>query len=62
MFIYDHILHRGRKQFCCYCLQAFSEGEILKHIKGCFKIKLVNKELQCLKQANTLNLKIRREK
>ena len=43
--IYDHILHRGRKQFCCYCLQAFSKGEILKHIKGCFKIKLVNKEL-----------------
>ena len=45
MFIYDHILHRGRKQFCCYCLQAFSKGEILKHIEGCFKIKLVNKEL-----------------
>ena len=43
--MYDHILHRGRKQFCCYCLQAFSKGEILKHIEGCFKIKLVNKEL-----------------
>ena len=35
----DHALHRGRKHFCCYCLQAFSTEEILKsHIKECFKI------------------------
>ena len=23
-FMYDYTLHRGRKRFCCYCLQAFS--------------------------------------
>ena len=28
--MYDHTLHRGRKHFCWYCLQAFSLEEILK--------------------------------
>ena len=38
-FMYNHTLHRGRKHFCRYCLQAFSTEEILKcHIKDCFKI------------------------
>ena len=38
-FMYDHILHHGRKHFCRYCLHAFSTEEILKnHIKDCFKI------------------------
>ena len=38
-FMYDHILHRGKNHFCCYCLQAFSTEEILKlHIKDCLKI------------------------
>ena len=37
--MYDHTLHRGRKHFCYYCLQAFSTKKILKrHIKACFKI------------------------
>ena len=37
--MYDHTLHRGRKHFCRYCLQAFSTEEILKrHIKDCFEI------------------------
>ena len=27
-FMYDHTLHRGRKHFCCYCLQAFSSKEM----------------------------------
>ena len=37
--MYDHNLHRGRKHFCRYCLQAFSAEEILKsNIKDCFKI------------------------
>ena len=37
-FTYDHTLHRGRKHFCRYCLQAFSSEEILKsHIKDYFK-------------------------
>ena len=36
--MYDHLLDRGRKHFCRYCLQAFIAEEILKHhIKGCFK-------------------------
>ena len=35
----DHTLHRGRKHFCRYCLQAFSIEEILKrHIKDCIEI------------------------
>ena len=38
-FMYDHTLHRGRKHFCRYCLQAFSTEEILKrHVKDCFEI------------------------
>ena len=37
--MYDHNLHRSKKHFCRYCLQAFSAEEILKgHIKDCFKI------------------------
>ena len=36
--MYDYKLHRGRKHFCRYYLQAFSTEEILKrHIKNCFK-------------------------
>ena len=38
-FKYDHTLHRGRKHFCRYCLQAFSTAEILKrHINVCLKL------------------------
>ena len=38
-FMYDHTLHRGRKHFCRYSLQAFSADEILKRsISGCLKI------------------------
>ena len=29
-FMNDHILHCGRKRFCCFCLYAFSTEEILK--------------------------------
>ena len=37
--MYDHTLHRGRKHFCRYCLQAFSTAEILKsNYSNCFKI------------------------
>ena len=37
--MYGHTLHRGRKHFCRYCLQAFSTEEILKcHVKDCFNI------------------------
>ena len=35
-FMYYHTLHRGRKQFCCYCLIALSTKKILKfHVKDC---------------------------
>ena len=37
--MYDHTLHRGRKHFCRFSLQAFSTEKILKrHIKDCLKI------------------------
>ena len=37
--MYDYTLHRERKHFCRYCLQAFSTEEILiRHIKDFFKI------------------------
>ena len=37
--MYDHSLHRGRKDFCLYRLHACITEEILKrHIKDCFKI------------------------
>ena len=40
--MYDHTLHRDRKHFCRYGLQAFSTEEILKpHVKDCFKLKTV---------------------
>ena len=36
--MYDHSLHRGRKNVCRYCLHAFITAEILKpHIKDCYK-------------------------
>ena len=35
----DYILHRGKKHFCCYHLQAACIEEILKlHISDCFKV------------------------
>ena len=38
-FLYDHTLHRRRRHFCRYCLEAFSSEETLKsYIKDCFKI------------------------
>ena len=37
--MYGHTLHRGKKHFCYYCLQAFSTEEILKrHIKTALKL------------------------
>ena len=38
-FMYNDTLHRRKKYFCRYCLQAFSTDEILKrNIKDCFKV------------------------
>ena len=57
--MYDHNLHRGRKHFCRYCLQAFSAEEILKsNIKDCFKINGKQKK----NNVNLLNSKIMKEK
>ena len=62
-FMYDHTLHRGRKHFCRYCLQAFGTVEKLKcHIKDCFKINGIKKQLRCLRRVNILNSKIFEEK
>ena len=39
IFMCNQSLHRERKHFCCYCLQAFSTEEILKcHTNDCFKL------------------------
>ena len=44
MFLWDHILYRERKNFCRYCLQAFSAKEILKYHILMIALKLmVNK-------------------
>ena len=44
--MYDHTLHRGRKCFCYYFLEAFrTAGKLKCHVKECFKI-MVNKELK----------------
>ena len=59
--MYDHI-HHGRKNFCCYCLKAFSTEEIIKsHIKDCFKIN--DKQMIIIPtKASMLNSEIMREK
>ena len=37
--MYDHLLHRGRKYFFCYCLHVFITEEISRHhIKDYFEI------------------------
>ena len=51
-----------KKQFCRYCLQAFSAEEILKrHIKDCFKIN-DKQRIIMYKKVNMLNSKIIKEK
>ena len=61
-FMYDHLLHRGRKHFCCYCLHAFITEQILKrHIKDCFKIN-GKQTIKMPKKGNMLNSKILKKK
>ena len=45
--LYDHTLHRERKHFCCYCLQALSTSKVL--LKIALRL-IVNKELRYLKR------------
>ena len=60
--MYDHTLHRGRKHFCCFCLQAFRPEEILKVIlKTALKL-IVNKLIKCLRSGNILNSEPMEEK
>ena len=40
-FMYDHTLHRGRKIFCHYCLQAFSSEETLLNVGSVTMIMLM---------------------
>ena len=61
-FMYDHIFHCGRKNFCRHFLQACSTEETLKcHIKDCFKID-GKQRIILPKKANTLNSKVMKEK
>ena len=54
-FMYDHTLHRERKHFCRYCLQAFSTEKISRrHIKVCFKIN--DKQRIIMSQKGQYNL------
>ena len=60
--MYDPTLNLRRKQFSCYCLQAFSTKEILKdRIKDCFEIN-GKKKFIIPKETNMLNSKITKEK
>ena len=55
-------LHRGRKKFCLYYLQAFTSEEILKcHINNYFKFN-GKQIIKMPKKVNMLDLKIMREK
>ena len=54
-FIFDHTLHRGKKIFCHYCVQAFITAEILKnHARDCFKIN-GKQMIKMPKKVNMLN-------
>ena len=61
--MFDYPLHRGGKYFCCYCLQAFSTKEILKHhIKDALKLIKISKGLRSFRKVNTLDLKVMKGK
>ena len=59
-FMYGHTLHRRRKHFCRYCVQAFRTAEKLK-LKILLKL-MVNKLLRCPRRVNILNSKFMEEK
>ena len=59
--IYDHTLHRWRKHFCLYCLQAFRTTEKLNcRIKNSFKIN-GKQTIKMPKKMNMSNSKISRK-
>ena len=61
-FMYDHILHHGRKHFCRYFLQVFRTAEKVKcHIKDCCKIN-GKQRIKIPKKVNKLHSKIMKEK
>ena len=54
---YNHTLHRERKYFCRYCLEAFRTAVKLKcHIKGSFKIN-DKQTMKMLKKADRMKFK-----
>ena len=61
-FMYDHSLHRGRKNLCHYCLPAFITEETLKrHVRYCYKINRQTIKMP-EKGVNMLNSKFLKEK
>ena len=59
-FMYYHTLHRGRKHFFRYCLQAFRTEEILNFMLKIVLKLMVNKGLRWLRNVKTLDSKIMR--
>ena len=61
-FIYDHTLHRGRKNFSRCYLQAFEIAQKLKYqIKDCFRVNS-KENIKMPKKVNRLDSKIIIEK
>ena len=49
--MYDHTIHRGRKQVCSFCLQNFNTKKILKrHFKD------VKQRIKIAKNSKTIKL------
>ena len=56
-FMYDHSLHRGKMDFCHYCLHVFITKGILKcHIRDCSKIN-GNQAIKMPKKYESVKLK-----
>ena len=60
--MYYHTLHRGRKYFSCYYIQALSTEEILGVIPMIAVNLMVTKTLGCLKKVNMLDSKFMKVK
>ena len=49
-FMHNHTLHRGRKHFCFYCLQAFSKKRYYNVTLQIALKLIVNNGLECAKK------------
>ena len=55
--MHNQILHRDRKDFCCYCLQSFSTPQILdRRVHDCFDIN-IKKMIKMAKTGETVKFK-----